>query len=208
MKKKRKKAAEIALLTLQVHYDDRRRIPDDAIKRHEAGKLSGADLDVCVAPLEQRLGDIISALGVGELRAKSADGSPWDWLTSLWGASASSANISAEKSPVDVIIGAHSRLLREIMWAFKHERSVQLGGTNVALAWDDATCTRACTELSRDGTRLSNVGAVTFELGLSDRTLTLRRCALDAGGRVTERRPKQQVSESQVEVASAGVGET
>lgn len=99
----------------------------------------------------------------------------------------------AMKSPeAPRVIVAHSRLLREFLFAFRSAQTVPLRGSPLALRWDE-TNHPDCTALSREDTRISNTGAIGFTLELCSppeclpAALTMRSCRLDLGARVLPR---------------------
>jgi len=99
------------------------------------------------------------------------------------------------------VIAGHSRLLRELLWAFSTGQdaarlSVPLalgggsGGVVAGLRWDGGAADGACASLASEHTKLSNCGVVSFDLVLerpvgAKATLTLRGCSVD--GVVTSR---------------------
>jgi len=181
---------------LQLHqsrlFDDRRRVPDGLPLRTASG-LGDAAFANALEPLAQRLGDILSAaLG--------------------------SAAEAAPGTRHPVVLTAHSRLLREFVYAFHSNRlsapvlgraGVALGLTRagVALRWGEGN-SADCTSLGEDETKLNNCGSVSFDLDLDPGggTLTLRRCTLGAGSSVLARSAPALAVVSPPKVASAADG--
>ena len=102
-----------------------------------------------------------------------------------------------------VVIGAHSRMLRELLYVFLRGQSeVPLRHappqpTTVALAWDAATNAPECAALAGELTRMANAGVLAFDLRLAPAgearslpTLTLANCRLAEGAAVLPRKPK------------------
>lgn len=157
-------------------YDDRRRVPDELSLR-EATQMGGADFAEALRPLSSRLGDIFSA------------------------ALASAAGSTAERHPV--LLTAHSRLLRELLYAFRSNRLTApvAGLPSVALVWDARSNAADCAALGEDSAKLNNCGSISFDLDLQmgrgcrlgddgcdgPATLTLRRCVLGSGSVIVSR---------------------
>lgn len=170
-------------------YDDRRRVPEGVTLR-ALESSSRTALTATLQPLRHRLGDLLSTLF-----AHASDGG---------GASTSG---SAPSSPPFAVIAAHSRLLREMLWAFRASRlaapivAPSAGGgralsdktappsttTAWELRWDAARNAPECAALAADSGRLSNTGVVAFTLGfqppdaVTAGSVTLHDCVLDAG---------------------------
>lgn len=102
-----------------------------------------------------------------------------------------------------VVIGAHSRMLRELLYVFLRGQSeVTLRHappqpTTVALAWDAANNAPECAQLAGELTRMANAGVLAFDLRLAPTgrarslpTLTLTNCRLAEGAAVLPRKPK------------------
>lgn len=97
-----------------------------------------------------------------------------------------------------IIIGGHSRFLRELLFLFRSKQQItcrfQREGDALPtiLEWASSN-SRECLALSFEEWKLSNTGAVTFDLELcmpptcGATILTLKGCKLDAGGRVYPR---------------------
>jgi len=150
---------------------DDRRRLSDALRLARVVELDDAALGEAVRPLLARLGAVGSEL--------------------LSGGGAAGGGV----------IAGHSRLLRELLWAFSTGQdaarlSVPLalgggsGGVVAGLRWDGGAADGACASLASEHTKLSNCGVVSFDLVLerpvgAKATLTLRGCSVD--GVVTSR---------------------
>ncbi len=166
-------------------YDDRRRLPDGAL---DAVVADPSLARTTLAPLASRLGTILAPLL--ESAAEAATGGRPD---------------------AEVVLVAHSRLLRELLFAFVRadQMRVQINRTHhpashgrdsdetpaeLHLDHDAATVHAACAALADERRSLSNCGVVTFDLELCKPpecerpTLTLRNCALGPNGRVVPRK--------------------
>jgi broad specificity phosphatase PhoE len=157
-------------------YDDRRRVPDELSLR-AASQLGDTDCAHALRPLTVRLGDIFTA------------------------ALESAAGSTAARHPV--VLTAHSRLLRELLFAFKSNRLTApvAGLPSVALVWDALSNAEECSALGYDTAKLNNCGSVSFDLDLQmerdcrlgedacdgPATLTLRQCVLGAGSVIVSR---------------------
>jgi hypothetical protein len=159
--------SRLRLTRLPHAYDDRRRVPDDLSLR-AATLLGDTEFAQALRPLSSRLGDIFTA------------------------ALDSAAGSTVERHPV--VLTAHSRLLRELVYAFKSNRLTApvAGLPDVALVWDARSNAADCSALGDESTKLSNCGSISFDVDLEmergcrlgddgcDRpaTLTIRRCVL------------------------------
>jgi hypothetical protein len=162
-------------LRSDVTFDDRRRVPAGLLTNWPT--TPSAEQLAALAPFLQRVEDILSA------------------------------TLSAASKGNDVVITAHSRLLREILFVFRSQQRVEMGRTEMGadgaeqeemgswptlLRWDTSN-SAACYDLSWEDWKLSNTGAVAFELetclppACHMRTITLHGCRLDAGGFVYPR---------------------
>ena len=168
-------------LTLSKHagaYDDRRRIPD-GLRLRAAAELSDPDFAEAFEPLTRRLGDVFTAAFEDIAAARS------------------------ERHPV--IITAHSRLLRELIYMFRSNRlqATVAGIPNVALRWDASTNSEVCASISYDTAKLNNCGFISFDIDLEvverctpvngegcrkASTLFLRHCVMGQGSVVLSRR--------------------
>lgn len=159
-------------------FDDRRRLAD-GLSLTGVSALPLADFRAAIRPLEERVGDILSA---------------------ALGASGDAAAAAARPA----ILAAHSRLLREILFLFLDGRlsaPIRIGESSqaveYALRWDRASNANECALLAGDTSRISNCGIVAFDLDVCGGTapgdcegaptITLRRCLLDAGSTIVAR---------------------
>ena len=198
-------------------WDDRRSVPD-----HFEADPSPAAISAQLAPFLARLGDIVDAMLL--LSASTAGLEP---PAAAAAAAAAAEREEAEAARSAVVIGAHSRLLRELLYAFLTGQQLHLSRSHlpqemqqaavctgsgaaarcaVQLEWDAAgTNVAECAALASQQTRLSNTGAISFDLQLhaaaahaagrqalaagaagaaAGLRLTLANCQLDAGAKV------------------------
>jgi bisphosphoglycerate-dependent phosphoglycerate mutase len=194
-------------------YDDRRRRREGEELQSIVARDQPA-FEAAMAPLASRVGDILSAV-------LAAASSPSTGLPAV-------AEGVAAAAPSAVVLAAHSRLLRELLFSFHARRlSTPAGPTSVpsaqpawGLKWDDSTNSADCAALASDHFTLNNCGVVSFELfvcvpGKSTAAcaapqITLRNCALDASSKVEPRKSTERVaagthSAAQILPASTGL---
>ena len=211
-------AAYLDRLAVAPHtlWDDRRSVPDG----FEADP-SPAAISAQLAPFLARLGDIVDAMLL-----LSASTAGLEAPAAAAAAAAAAERAEAEAARSAVVIGAHSRLLRELLYAFLSGQQLSLSrlhlpqemqqaalctGSGAAarcaaqLEWDASTNVAECAALASQQTRLSNTGAISFDLQLhaaaaqaagrqalaagaagaaAGLRLTLANCRLDAGAKV------------------------
>uniref|UniRef100_A0A7S0PY42 Uncharacterized protein n=1 Tax=Coccolithus braarudii TaxID=221442 RepID=A0A7S0PY42_9EUKA len=159
------------LITVMEHgqYYDGRNVP--------AGTIAGRDVRPAQAtaeamrPFMSRMHDVLSLL-----------------LEELRGAPLTAAR--------PVVIAGHSRFLREMLFAFHSAQATEdpRGEQRMHLRWGEDNAP-ACASLCEEGVKISNTGAVAFEIDecvppeCARPTLTLGACRLDADAKVLPRRP-------------------
>lgn len=161
-------------------YDDRRRLPDTTLAVAHA--LDAPSLHARLAPLANRLGDVF-----GQVLTRQPDGA--------------TARRRARADGDDVLIVGHSRLLREMVFAFVHGRGLSITTTlppgaperTVVLRVDEPSVSDACRTLADERYALNSAGTLAFDLQLCEPpecgtpSLTLANCDLAANGRVVGR---------------------
>ena len=184
-------AAYPSRLTVAPHtlWNDRRSVPDDF-------DADPAAVSARLRPFLERLADVLDAmLQLSEPAAGGAEG-----------ADGGAARAAPARPPV--VIGAHSRFLRELLYAFHTRQQLTLTRhppqpAAVQLAWDGTANAAECAALASQETRMANCGTLAFELRLAPADaaagaagggaeqlprLTLANCRLDAGAAVLPRR--------------------
>ncbi|KAL1512125.1 hypothetical protein AB1Y20_005394 [Prymnesium parvum] len=172
-------------LSPHTQYDDQRRIPAGALGRcgHEPALCNSTAIAPVLAPFLDRVSDVLNAIIA-----------PPSHQPERYAAQADT-----------VVVTAHSRLLRELLFVFRtsqYTRLVNLDSErdsgSTMLYWD-ASNSEACLSLASEDFKLSNTGAVAFDLELcsppacEQRRLVLKSCKLDAGGRVHPRNGGQAI---------------
>ena len=161
-------------------YDDRRRVPAGTLANDSLA--SALEKTEQLQPFMRRVEDILYSI--------------FDETSVKPEMSAAFAEAAGSNT---VVITAHSRLLRELLFVFRTRQVATYAKFSslatkapTALGWGDDN-NEACDALSTEEFKLSNTGGVKFDLDLCEQpacnapTLTLNGCKLEAGGHVHPR---------------------